>query len=130
MGLADFFDFNTYGTDSNLQFMNWTVDNNGAYDYAADTRGFTYAALLEYHDKNYVIRFAEALMPKVAKGTHLDADISRARSENIEVEIHGKVLKSYPSGLLRLLIYVKHANMAAYQKSVSSYLATHNKLAP
>src|SRR5258708_10053013 len=41
MGLADFFDFNTYGTDSNLQFMNWTVDNNGAYDYAADTRGFT-----------------------------------------------------------------------------------------
>src|SRR5258708_33638360 len=31
MGLADFFDFNTYGTDSNFQFMNWTVDNSGAY---------------------------------------------------------------------------------------------------
>jgi high affinity Mn2+ porin len=36
--LVDFFDANTYGTDSNFQFMNWTVDNNGAYDYAADTR--------------------------------------------------------------------------------------------
>ena len=24
--------------------MNWTVDNNGAYDYAADTRGYTYGA--------------------------------------------------------------------------------------
>ena len=32
MSLADFFDINTYGTDSNFQFMNWTVDNNGAYD--------------------------------------------------------------------------------------------------
>ena len=47
MSMADFFDLNTYGTDSNLQFMNWTVDNNGAYDYAADTRGFTFAALIE-----------------------------------------------------------------------------------
>ena len=43
MSLADFFDLNTYGTDSNLQFMNWTVDNNGTFDYAADTRGFTFA---------------------------------------------------------------------------------------
>src|SRR5215471_7811696 len=28
--LTDFFDLNTYGTDSNFQFTNWTVDNNGA----------------------------------------------------------------------------------------------------
>jgi high affinity Mn2+ porin len=39
--------------------MNWAVDNNGAYDYAADTRGFTYAALLEYHDRHMVARFAD-----------------------------------------------------------------------
>src|SRR5271168_1016597 len=45
--LADFFDLNTYGTDSNFQFINWTVDNNGTYDYAADTRGFTFAAMAE-----------------------------------------------------------------------------------
>jgi high affinity Mn2+ porin len=39
--MADFFDVNSYGSDSNLQFMNWTVDNAGTYDYAADTRGYT-----------------------------------------------------------------------------------------
>ena len=33
------------GTDSHLQFMNWTIDNNGAYDYAADTRGYTLGAI-------------------------------------------------------------------------------------
>src|SRR5882762_3316527 len=49
--MADFFDTNTYGTDSTFQFMNWTVDNNGTYDYAADTRGFTFGAMLEYHDR-------------------------------------------------------------------------------
>src|ERR1700726_2844583 len=77
MGLADFFDFNTYGTDSNFQFMNWTVDNNGAYDYAADTRGFTFAAMAEYHHNRHVIvRFAEGLMAKVANGINLDAHLA------------------------------------------------------
>lgn len=50
---------NTYGTDSNFQFMNWTVDNNEAYDYAGDTRGFTYAAMIEYDDHLWAVRFAE-----------------------------------------------------------------------
>ncbi|MGA2437847.1 MAG: porin, partial [Acidobacteriaceae bacterium] len=32
LDLVDFFDLNTWGSDSHLQFLNWTVDNNGAYD--------------------------------------------------------------------------------------------------
>lgn len=123
MSLADFFDLNTYGTDSNFQFMNWAVDNNGAYDYAADTRGFTFAALLEYHDKNYVVRFAEALMPKVANGIHLDADMSRARSENVELELHGKVFRREPEGIVRFLTFVNHANMGDYRDAINSWLA-------
>ena len=120
--MADFFDLNTYGSDSNLQFMNWAVDNNGAYDYAADTRGFTFAALLEYHDRNYTIRFAEGLMPKVANGIHLDADVSRAHAENIEFELHGRVAGEKP-GVLRLLSYVNHANMGNYRQQVNEWLA-------
>ena len=108
-GLADFFDTNTYGSDSHLQFMNWTVDNNGAYDYAADTRGYTDAAMLEYDDKNFSVRFAEALMPKVANGIHLDADLARARSENLEFELRGSALPKQKA-VLRLLSFVNHAN--------------------
>jgi len=120
--MADFFDLNTFGSDTNFQFMNWAVDNNGAYDYAADTRGFTFAALLEYHDRNYVIRFAEALMPKVANGINLDADLSRARAENIEFELHGRVVGKQP-GVVRLLSYVNHANMGDYRQQTDAWLA-------
>ncbi len=127
--MADFFDLNSYGTDTNFQFMNWAVDNNGAYDYAADTRGFTFAALLEYHDRNYVIRFAEALMPKVANGTHLDAEMSRARGENIEFELHGRVSGEKP-GVLRLLSYVNHANMGDYLQQVDEWLANPTTAVP
>jgi len=118
---ADFFDQNTYGTDTNLQFMNWTVDNNGAYDYAADTRGYSFGALLEYHDKFGVIRFAEMLMPKVANGIHLDADLSRARGENIEVELHGDP-RHLQGGVVRLLAFVNHANMGTYRQAIHQFL--------
>jgi high affinity Mn2+ porin len=122
LSLVDFFDQNSYGTDSNLQFMNWTVDNNGAYDYAADTRGFTYAAMFEYHDRHWAARFAEGLMPKVANGIHLDADLGRAHSENMEFEIHRAVIR-HQEGVLRLLAYVNHANMGSYRQAIDNFRA-------
>ena len=121
-GIADFFDLNNYGSDSSFQFLNWTVDNNGAYDYAADTRGYTFAAMLEYHERHGPIRFAEALMPKVANGIHLDADVSRARAENIEVELRGSLFP-HREGILRLLSYVNHANMGSYREAINNYFA-------
>ena len=120
--MADFFDLNTYGTDSNFQFMNWTVDNNGAYDYAADTRGYTYAGMVEYHDRNWSLRFAEALMPKVANGIHLDANLSRARSENMEFELRRSALK-HQTGVIRFLSFVNQANMGSYRVAVDNFLA-------
>ena len=120
--LVDFFDLNSYGTDSSLQFMNWAVDNNGAYDYAADTRGYTFGALLEYYDRHWALRFAEGLMPKVANGIHLDADLSRAHSENVELELRGRVIGKQP-GIVRALSYVNHANMGDYADAVNSWLA-------
>ena len=50
LDLTDFFDVNTYGSDSNLQFLNWSVDDNGAYDVASNARGYTEAVMLEYDD--------------------------------------------------------------------------------
>jgi high affinity Mn2+ porin len=60
LGLPDTFDLNSVGTDSHLQFLNWTVDNNGAWDYAADTRGYTYGAIAEYDDHAFSARYGLA----------------------------------------------------------------------
>ena len=60
------------GSDSHLQFTNWAIDNNGAYDYAANTRGYTIAAILSYTGPKFEVRYGEALMPTVANGINLD----------------------------------------------------------
>jgi high affinity Mn2+ porin len=116
MGLADFFDVNAAGGDSHLQFTNWTVDNNGAYDYAADTRGYTYAAMVEYDAPHWAIRYAEALMPTVANGIDLDWNLSQARGDNLELE-----LRPTSDFSLKLLGYANHANMGSYDEANQAF---------
>jgi hypothetical protein len=119
--LADFFDNNIGGTDSHYQFLNWAIDNNGAYDYAADTRGYTIGAIVELEERSWALRFAETLMPKIANGPNLDADVARARSENVELELRPQVFKNKDT-TLRLLNYVNHGNMGDYEQAVKLYL--------
>jgi high affinity Mn2+ porin len=119
--LVDFFDTNSWGTDSHYQFLNWAIDQDGAYDYAANTRGYTDGAILEYDDHWFTARFGEALMPKVANGIHLDADIARARSENLEFDAQGTRI-AHRQGTVRLLAYLNHANMGNYAESIADFL--------
>jgi high affinity Mn2+ porin len=120
-GMVDFFDLNSGGSDSHLQFLNWTVDNNGAYDYAANTRGYTDGVILEYDDHNFSARFAEALMPKVANGIQLDADVARARAENLEFDYTGNFLPDR-TGTIRFLSYANHADMGDYREAINNFL--------
>ena len=120
--LVDFFDLNSIGSDSHLQFLNWTVDNSGAYDYAADTRGYTWSVMVEYHDRNWALRFAEGLMPKVANGINLDLNLKRAGAENLEFELRRNFLPKR-AGVLRLLSYLNHANMGNYRQAIERFRA-------
>jgi len=115
---ADYFDLNSVASDSHLQFMNWTVDNNGAYDYAANTRGYTYGAILDYEERNWGVRFGEMLMPKVANGENLDAEVARARAENVEFELRPRLLKDRKTAF-RALSYVNHGNMGDYRQAIA-----------
>ncbi|HET9626157.1 MAG TPA: carbohydrate porin [Kofleriaceae bacterium] len=112
LATAESFDLNAIGSDSHLQFMNWTVNNNGAYDYAADTRGYTLGAIAEYAQEEFAVRFGELLMPKVANGNDYDFDIANARGENLELEYHDRIAGR--AGTVRVLGFLNHARMGNY----------------
>jgi carbohydrate-selective porin OprB len=118
--MVDFFDQNSVGSDTHLQFTNWTVDNNGAYDYAADTRGYTVGVVADYEDRNWAFRFAEALMPKVANGTDLVWQPWKAHAENFEFDWQHGIVPKKP-GVIRLLGYTNYANMGIYRDAVIQF---------
>lgn len=115
--MPDFFDINSVGSDTHFQFLNWTTDNNGAYDYAADTRGYTIGLTADYEDRNWGFRFAEALMPKVANGIDLVWKPWQAHAENFEFELRRGLIPHKP-GIIRVLAYTNAANMGVYRDQV------------
>ncbi len=118
--MPDFFDVNSVGSDTHLQFMNWTVDNNGGWDYAADTRGYTVGVMADFEDRNWGLRFAEALMPKVANGIDLVWRPWQVHAENWEFELRRGVLPK-KSGAVRVLAYTNYANMGIYREAVAQF---------
>jgi len=120
--MPDFLDLNSVGSDTHRQFTNWTIDNNGAWDYAADTRGYTVGLTADFEDRNWGFRFAEGLMPKVANGIDLVWKPWQVHAENFEYELrHGLIPGKL--GVVRLLAFTNYANMGIYREAVANFEA-------
>ncbi len=120
MSLPDIFDVNEVASDSHLQFMNWTVDDDGAWDYAADTRGYTVGGSVEYDAPSWAFRYGIFAMPTVANGETLDWAFSRANGQNWELDWQRSFLRGR-HGATRLLGFANHAHMGNYRQAVEHY---------
>lgn len=114
--LTDFFDQNRYSHDPRTQFMGWGVMYNGAWDYAADTRGYTWGWVHEFHTRWWSVRYASAAMPLVANGLRFDRRIFTDRADIFEGEVRGSFGKH--GGAVRVLSYQNHARMGNYAESI------------
>lgn len=110
--VTDFFDNNKYSHDPRTQFMGWAVMYNGAWDYSADTRGYTWGWVHELHTRRFSFRYGSTAMPRVANGLRFDRRLFRDRADMFEGEWryqpHGH------AGAVRLLSYQNHADMGSY----------------
>jgi high affinity Mn2+ porin len=116
--LNDFFDDNTYSHDPRTQFLNWALMDNGAWDYAADTRGYTWGLFAELNFPNWAFRYARVMEPKEANQMKMDTNLAQAHADNFELEGRYK-LESRP-GKARLMTYVNHSHMGAYRTTINT----------
>jgi high affinity Mn2+ porin len=114
--LTDFFDGNKYSHDPRTQFMGWAVMYNGAWDYPADVRGYTWGWVHEFHTRNWSFRYASAAMPKVANGLRFDRKILVNRGDVFEAERRYTLRKH--AGAVRLLNYENHAHAGNYAAAI------------
>lgn len=74
----DIFDDNRYAHDPRTQFMNWALVAGSATDFAADARGYTLGAAVEWENGTYAVRGAALQVARQANGLFLDPSITRA----------------------------------------------------
>lgn len=122
--LSDYFDENKYSHDPRSQFLNWALMDNGAWDYAANVRGYTQGVLIGYESPGWGIRAAAVQEPNTANGADLDGDIANAHSEIIEVEKRYRIGKQ--RGSLRAFGFINHANMGNYEDAINRFIQYHD----
>jgi high affinity Mn2+ porin len=116
--LGDFFDANPYAHDPRGQFMNWTLMGAGAWDFPADTRGYTWGLMLEYREPSWAVRGAAVAEPKSANQLDMDRRVGRANGSVVEGE---RVLHLIPGrrGTARLLFFLNQADMGRYDQAIA-----------
>ena len=120
LGVSDIFDVNRYANTTRTQFMNWGLINCAAYDYAADTRGYSQGGAIEYITPSYALRFGVFQMPKIANFISLSSDYKNNFGSQVELELHPRFLATRAGpGIVRILGYYNRAHMGDYRASVA-----------
>src|SRR5262249_13788728 len=109
LSLQDLFDDNAYSHDARTQFLNWSLMTYGAWDFAADARGYSWGFALEYFGEGWALRAGRFMMPKQSNGLALNPRIFYSFGDQIELErshtLGGR------AGKLRLLTFRNQADM-------------------
>ncbi len=122
---ADYFDCNQYSHDPRSQFLNWALMSTGAWDYAANTRGYTYGIVLQYITPNLSLRYSLSEVPTVANGPELENDLSTYNAHSFEIEKPYRIKKR--KGIVRLLAFYNNANMRNYNNASKNTTAPNDK---
>jgi len=121
--VTDFFDGNKYTHDPRTQFMGWATMYNGAWDYPADTRGYTWGWVHEFHTNRWSLRYGSAAEPKVANGLRFDRRLLRDRGDIVEGEL--RYAPGGHPGAIRLLGFALHTDSGSYAQALRLSESTH-----
>lgn len=121
--ITDFFDNNKYSNDPRTQFMNWSLMSNGAWDYPANMRGYTYGLVAEYFNKGWEFHFSTMTVSNIANGSHMEYRIPQAHSEAFQIDRSFRMNKR--KGTIRLLFSQTDSRAPSYKSGIE-YIKTSN----
>lgn len=114
--VVDIFDSNKYAHDPRGDFLNWTLVNTGAFDYAADAWAFTYGAAAEWYTGPWTLRAGVFDGPVVPNSTNLDPAFG-------QFQMVGEVERRYEladqPGKIAVTGYLTRARMGNFQDAVN-----------
>ncbi|HEY9004062.1 MAG TPA: carbohydrate porin [Mucilaginibacter sp.] len=116
-GMADFFDANAFSHDPRAQFMNWSLMDNGAWDYPANTRGYVFGSVAELGQPDWTLRFAFTLSVTRENSSTWDAKIGKANTQTLEFEKRYSL--SGQKGSIRLLGFLNNGKFGNYRDAIN-----------
>jgi hypothetical protein len=117
LAIGDLFDNNKFSHDVRTDFQNGSLLASGAYDYAANARGYTAGFAAEWHDVDWAVRAGRFMQPQESNGLGLDTALFTHFGDQIEYE-RGYAIGGR-EGRLRVLAYHNVAVMGRYRDAIA-----------
>ncbi len=112
IGVADQFDKNPVSNDPHTGFMSWGLFSSAAFDYPADTRGYTWGMTADLSLGDYSVRAGMFLEPQYANLLPMEWDVGKARGLAVEGEKRWELAGR--KGSARALGFLNTARMGSY----------------
>jgi high affinity Mn2+ porin len=123
LAVTDVFDNNKYAHDPQTQFFNWALFAAGAWDYPADTRGYTYGVISDLSVSWWSLRGGLALEPLYANLQVMDWRVDRAHGVMTEAE--ARYAPWGHRGSARVLFFLNENRSGSYQQALDVAAETH-----
>ena len=120
--VVDIFDNNTYAHNPRSDFLNWSVLDLGAFDYAADAWGFTYGAAAEWYQGRWAARLGAFDLTNLPNSSYLNMPLLQQTQYVGELE-ERHTLWDQP-GKLKALYWISFGQLGTYNDAVAVGAAT------
>ena len=121
--VVDVFDNNAFAHDPGNDFLNWSIVDSGAYDYAADAWGFTYGGTVEWTQAWWTLRAGLVDLSRVPNTTKLVRGLGQYE---IVTEAEERHTLLGVDGRVRLLGFVNRGRMGTYNAAIALAEATNS----
>ena len=115
--VQDIFDNNTYATDPRFDFLNWSIWAAGAFDYAADSVGYTWGVAIEVNRPSWAVRLGYFLEPALTDTNSFDMNLFTRGSYVAEMELRYRPYDR--PGAVRLGSWFNRAFAGSYNDAVA-----------
>jgi high affinity Mn2+ porin len=119
--VVDIFDTNSYASNPKLDFLNWSAINAGAFDYAADSWGYSYGAAAEWTQSWWTLRGGLFDLSRVPNSKFLNRGFEQFQ---LDVEAEERHELAGQPGKIKLLAFLTRANMADYTTAIRAAAGT------
>jgi hypothetical protein len=123
--VIDFMDKSSVSGDLRRSFFNMAFMTYAAYDFVADSRGYSWGAEAELDWDNLSIRFARMAPPVNPNSQPLTLEIDKFYGDQLELELDWKLFKQ--PGAMRLLGYRNVENMGRFDDALAAFQSDPSK---
>jgi len=119
--VTDVFDNNDFAHDPTSDFLNWSIIDAGAFDYAADAWGYSYGASAEWNQDASTLRAGLFDLSRIPNGSELYRGFGSFETV-AEFEQHFNI--GPQNGSLKFLAFLNRGDMANYTDATRLGLTT------